>query len=99
MAAESETSQKETGHVLMIGVVGHSRMLAARQSKIISDLNQIVRSTARFRVADVAGKLLQLPTSDGMALVFFNDPEAALDCAMEIARAIKSHPKLRRRMG
>ena len=88
MAAESETSPKlEIGHLLMIGVVGHSRMLAARQSKIISDLNEIVRNTARFRVADVAGKLLQLPTSDGMALVFFNDPEAALDCAMEIARS------------
>jgi adenylate cyclase len=100
MPAESEKSPKfEIGHVLLIDVVGHSRMSVRRRSKIIADLNEVVRNTARFRVADVAGKVLSLPTDDGMALAFFRDPEAALDCAMEIARAIKNRPKIRLRMG
>jgi adenylate cyclase len=99
MANAGPEPKFEVGHVLMIGVVGHAGMLVDRQQKILADLNEIVRNTARFRVADVAGKLLQLPTTDGMALAFFKDPEAALDCAMEIARTIKKHRKIRLRMG
>jgi class 3 adenylate cyclase len=34
-----------------------------------------------------------------MALVFFTSPEAPLQCAMQIADALKSHPRLRLRMG
>jgi len=34
-----------------------------------------------------------------MALVFFQTPEEPVQCAMEIARALKAHPRLRLRMG
>ena len=34
-----------------------------------------------------------------MSLVFFDDPQAPLECATEIASALKSHPDIRLRMG
>src|SRR5438094_9694372 len=34
-----------------------------------------------------------------MALVFYNSPEAPVECALEVSRAVKEHPELRLRMG
>src|SRR5436189_2355293 len=34
-----------------------------------------------------------------MALVFYNTPEAPVECALEISRALKEHPELKLRMG
>jgi adenylate cyclase len=97
---ETDSEPKlEIAHVLMIDVVGYSKLLLDEQSKVIAELNRIVRTSARFRVADVAGKLIRLPTGDGMALVFFSDPEAAIECAMEIATALKNYPEMKIRMG
>src|SRR5262249_54435943 len=45
------------------------------------------------------GKLLRLPTGDGGALVFRNNPEAPVLCAMEISKELKKHPELHVRMG
>src|SRR5882724_1959573 len=62
-------------------------------------LNQIVRATAQFRAAEADGKLVRLPTGDGMALVFFTSAEAPVQCALEISEVLQSHPHLRVRMG
>src|SRR5437870_750562 len=62
-------------------------------------LREIVRATEQFRSAEAAGKLLRLPTGDGGALVFRTSPEAPVLCAMEIAKALTTHPELRVRMG
>src|SRR6185436_17996849 len=45
------------------------------------------------------GKLTRVPTGDGMLLAFFDDPQAPIECAMEIAEALKEHPEIRLRMG
>ena len=58
-----------------------------------------MRGTEQFRMAEAEGKLLRLPTGDGGALVFRNNPEAPVLCAMEIARELKKQPELRVRMG
>src|SRR5213079_2241411 len=89
----------EIGHVLFIDIVGYSKLLITEQSEQLQTLKKIVRGTEQFRVAEAEGKLLRLPTGDGGALVFRNTPEAPVLCAMEIARALKSHPELRVRMG
>ena len=34
-----------------------------------------------------------------MALVFYTSPEAPAQCAVEISRALKEHPRLQLRMG
>ncbi len=80
-------------------VVGYSRLLIDEQTRIMAELNRVVRGTLRFRVSQTAGKLISLPTGDGMALVFFGDPEAAVECAMEVSSALKAHPHIHLRMG
>jgi TolB-like protein len=66
---------------------------------VIGELTSIVKKTERFRRVESEGKLVRIPTGDGMALVFFDDPQAPIECAMEIAAALKSHPEIRLRMG
>src|SRR6202163_2997721 len=89
----------EIGHVLFIDIVGYSKLLITEQSEQIQKLKEIVRGTEQVRIAEAEGKLLRLPTGDGGALVFRNSPETPVLCALEIAKALKSHPELRVRMG
>ena len=86
-------------HVLTMDVVEYSTLLITEQTRVMAELTRIVKETARFQGAEAAGKLLRLPTGDGMLLVFFDDVQAPLECAMEIAAAIKSRPEIRLRMG
>src|SRR5437762_1879249 len=100
MAAESPTHlELEIGHVLFMDVVGYSKLLTNEQREIQRQLTQIVRSTEHFRAAERAGKLIRLPVGDGMALVFFNTPEAPVQCALAVANALKAYPHLQLRMG
>ena len=100
MAAESESDIRlEIGHVLFMDVVGYSKLLVDEQREIQEQLSQIVRSTQQVAAAEGAGKLIRLPTGDGMALVFFNRPEAPVYCAIDVAKKVKEHPKLKLRMG
>src|SRR3979411_309195 len=106
MPSESSADVKfEIGHVLFIDIVGYSKLLINEQSQQVQKLKEIVRGTEQVRLAEAEGKLLRLPTGDGGALVFRTSPEAPVFCAMEIAKALKSHPgskekpQLRLRMG
>src|SRR6059036_2247011 len=97
---ESSSDVKfEIGHVLFIDIVGYSKLLINEQSEQIQKLKLIVRGTEQFRLAEAEGKLLRLPTGDGGALVFRNSPEAPILFAVEISKALKSHPELHVRMG
>jgi TolB-like protein/integral membrane sensor domain MASE1/class 3 adenylate cyclase/Tfp pilus assembly protein PilF len=89
----------EIAHVLLIDVVGYSRLLVNEQIELLQDLNQIVRSTECFRAAETSGKLIRVPTGDGMALLFFRSPEEPMRCALEISGALRDHPHIRLRMG
>jgi TolB-like protein/Tfp pilus assembly protein PilF len=89
----------EVGHILFLDIVGYSKFLADEQKELVQELNQIVRETEQFRAAEAEGKLTRLPTGDGMVLVFTNNPEAPVECALEISKALQSHPKLKVRMG
>jgi len=90
MTTELESdAELEIGHVLFMDIVGFSKLLVDEQTKCSSHLNQIARNTEQFRIAEAAGRLIRLPTGDGMVLVFFTGPEAPARCAMEIARSLK----------
>src|ERR1700687_4125336 len=89
----------EIGHVLFIDIVGYSKLLISEQSEQSQKVKEIARGPNQVRLAEEEGKLLRLPTGDGGALVFRNNPEAPVLCALEIARALKNHPELRVRMG
>jgi TolB-like protein/Tfp pilus assembly protein PilF/class 3 adenylate cyclase len=86
-------------HVLFIDIVGYSKLRTNEQSAQMEKLREIVRGTEQYRIAETEGKLLRLPTGDGGALAFRNNPEAPVLCAEEIAKALKSHPDIRVRMG
>src|SRR5215831_6414584 len=91
--------EKEIAHVLFIDIVGYSKLLIDEQRDYLHALNEIVRETDSFRAAEAAGKLTRLPTGDGIALVFATTPDAPVSCALQIAKALRSHPELRVRMG
>src|SRR5262249_35669278 len=100
MTSEAPSDVKfDIGHVLFIDIVGYSKLLMHEQTEQLQNLKEIARGTEQFRAADAAGKLLRLPTGDGGALVFRNSPEAPVLCAIEISKALRSHPELRVRMG
>src|SRR5262247_4555598 len=89
----------EIAHVLFIDIVGYSKLRTNEQSAQMEKLREIVRGTDQYRIAKAEGKLLRLPTGDGGALAFRNSPEAPVLCSEEIAKALKSHPEIRVRMG
>ena len=89
----------EIGHVLFIDIVGYSKLRINQQSDVLRELNAIVSGTSQFHEADAQGKLIRLPTGDGMALVFRTNPAAPAQCALEISQALKSHPNIQLRMG
>ena len=100
MTPDSPSQLKfEIGHVLFIDIVGYSKLLINEQSEQIRTLREIVRGTDQVRLAEAQGKLVRLPTGDGGALVFRNSLEAPVLCALEIGKALKSHPELHVRMG
>jgi TolB-like protein/class 3 adenylate cyclase len=91
--------QLEIAHVLFIDIAGYSKLSVNEQHAAVEELNQIVRASEQFQRAEAASRLLKIPTGDGMALVFYTSPEAPAQCAVEISRALKEHPRLQLRMG
>jgi len=89
----------EIAHLLLIDVVGYSKLLVNEQIELLQELNQIVRSTESFRRAEASGELIRVPTGDGMALLFFRSPEEPARCALESSRELKNHPHIKVRMG
>src|SRR6058998_39360 len=100
MSAEVKKEiQLEIAHVLFIDIVGYSKRSINEQRAVIDQLNELVRTSEQFQKAEAADRLIKIPTGDGMALVFYTSPEAPVQCAIEISRALKEHPHLQLRMG
>src|SRR5260370_1026343 len=99
LTASESDFQLEIGHVLLIDIVGYSKLLITEQREQLQALNEIVRNTAQFQASDADGVLVRIPTGDGMALIFRDTVEAPLRCAVEISQAIKTHPGINLRMG
>lgn len=89
----------QIAHVLTMDVVGYSNLLITEQTRVIAELTQIVRGCAQFRRAEAGRRFVRLPTGDGMALVFFEDPQAPIECAIEVASALKDRAHIPLRMG
>jgi class 3 adenylate cyclase len=89
----------EIAHILFMDVVGYSKLFVNEQREMMQQLNQLVRKTAQFQTSEANGKLISIPSGDGMALVFFQSLEEPVQCALEIGRLLKNYPRLRLRMG
>ncbi|HEY4281813.1 MAG TPA: hypothetical protein VGM62_02030 [Chthoniobacterales bacterium] len=100
MSAESKPDLVlEIAHLLLIDVVGYSKLLVNEQIDLVRELNRIVRATSCFQAAQSQNKLIKVPTGDGMALIFFRSPEEPARCAIEISEGLKVHPEIQVRMG
>jgi TolB-like protein/Tfp pilus assembly protein PilF len=91
--------QLEIAHLLLIDIVGYSKLLVNEQIESVQELGRIVRSTECFRNAEEKGKLIRVPTGDGMALLFFRSPEEPVRCALEISQKLRENSTIRLRMG
>ncbi len=96
---ESVAPTLEFAHILFMDIVAYSTLPMDRQHEFIRQLRRAVQATPEFEKAQARNELLRLPTGDGMALVFFDDAEAAARCALEVSRALRSHPEILLRMG
>src|ERR1700724_2155732 len=85
----------EIAHVLFIDIVGYSKLSINEQRAAIDELTQAVRASEQFQNAEAAARLIKIPTGDGMALVFYKNPEEPVKCALEISRPLKEHRQLR----
>src|SRR6267142_1205715 len=100
MAAEiTKEIQLEIAHVLFTDIVSYSKLPIHQQRAVVECLNEIVRGTDEFQAAETAGRLIKIPTGDGITLVFYHSPEAPVECALEISRALKKHSDVQLRMG
>src|SRR6266480_4870323 len=91
--------QLEIAHVLFIDIVGYSRLSINQQRAVVNELTEVVSASDQFQKAEAAERLIKISTGDGIALVFYTSPEAPAQCAVEISRALKEHPRLQLRMG
>src|SRR5213596_2944897 len=100
MSAEIKKEiQLEIAHILFIDIVGYSKLSINEQRATVDELNEVVRASEQFQKAEASDRLIKIPTGDGMALVFYTSPEAPAQCAIEISRVLKEHPRLQLRMG
>src|SRR5262249_15866470 len=89
----------EIAHLLLIDVVGYSKLLVNEQIELLQELKQVVRNTECFRSAEACCKLHRVAMGDGMALLFLRNLEEPVHCALEISRTLQDHPHIRLRMG
>src|SRR5262250_1978364 len=100
MAAEVKKEiELEIAHVLFLDIVDYSKLSVNEQHARVEELNEIVRLCEQYRKAEATGRLLKIPTGDGMALIFYKSPEEPAQCAVEISRALKDNARLHVRMG
>ena len=57
LSEQSSDVKFEIGHVLLIDIVGYSKLLINEQSEQIQTLRKIVRGTDQFRLAEAAQRL------------------------------------------
>ena len=93
------TSSLEMAYVLFMDIVGYSILRTDQQQSVLNSVEAAVRNTAEFTHAQTQDHLISLPTGDGMALVFFRNPEAPARCALDLSRSLRQHPEVKLRMG
>ena len=96
---QSQAVNLEIAHVLFTDIVGYSKLPMDQQQRVLRQLQKAVRNTEEFTRAQSEDSLIRLPTGDGMALVFFGDPQAPARCAVQLARSLRATPEIELRMG
>src|SRR2546421_10510905 len=75
MAAEIKKEiELEIAHVLFTDIVGYSKLPINQQRALVERLNEIVRGTDEFHIAETAGGGVSNPTGGGNTPGFFFNP-------------------------
>jgi len=93
------TLKLEMAYVLFMDIVSYSLLPMDEQARIVAELQETVQCSTEVTCAQAANNLIKLPTGDGMALVFFGCPDSPVTCALELARSLRHHRKIKLRMG
>jgi eukaryotic-like serine/threonine-protein kinase len=99
LQTDSGSTRLEIAHVLFMDIVAYSRLPMDQQQQALLHLQEAVRTTKEFERAQARGRLISLPTGDGMALVFLGDVEAPVRCALELYCILRRWPEMQMRMG
>ncbi len=86
-------------HTYFMDIVGYSKKSTAEQKKVTDELISYVKGTQSYQQAQRQGKLIILPTGDGMALVFFNSVHAAFQCMVDVGKKTYKHASIGLRNG
>lgn len=89
----------EIAHILILDVVGYSKLSTAAQNAKVAKLNELVQESQAIQAEEKSGRILKIPTGDGIALVFYRSAEAPVLCAVALSKALKKHADLPVRMG
>ena len=90
----------EIAHVLFIDIVGYSKLSINEQHAAVEELNQIVRASEQFQRAEAAEPFdSKSRPATGWRWSFTPVRKRLSQCAVEISRALKEHPRLQLRMG
>ncbi|MBI4721897.1 MAG: hypothetical protein HY769_02685 [Candidatus Stahlbacteria bacterium] len=81
-----KSTELRNANVLFMDIVGYSILKGDKQAKTIAALNQIVLDILTIYPKE---SYFKLPTGDGMALAFLNNPDAPLLVVQKIAPKIK----------
>jgi ATP-dependent Clp protease ATP-binding subunit ClpC len=92
-------SKLQIAHVLFLELVGHSGLPVAQQVRLLEVFEQLIAGGTEFNQGQATNQLIVLSSGAGRALVFFRDPLAPVQCAMEVAQALKDQPEMKVRMG
>ena len=84
-----DPSKLRMAYVLFMDIVGYSLLPMDRQREALRSLQGAVSESPEFVAAKVRQQIIKLPTGDGMALVFFDDVEAAARCAIEVCQTVR----------
>ncbi len=82
--------QLEIAHLLLIDIVGYSRLLVDEQIELMQELTRIIRSTETFRAAEARGQLDSHPYRRRDGIGFFPEPGGASPVRAGDQRQIKA---------
>lgn len=99
MSSESRRLKSEIAHCLFIDIVGFSLRSIQEQRRMVQSLREAVRASPELQRAEADAEILLRDQGDGLALVFFRDPVAPAQCAIEIARRLRERGDVPVRMG
>src|SRR2546428_9086286 len=98
MAAEVKKEiQLEIAHVVFTDIVGYSKLPINQQRALVERLNEIVRGTDEFHIAETAGGVLPKPTGDGHPPLLFLTPEPPAEYALDRNRPPQKNPGIQPR--